>query len=237
MPDITLNIHTADGNNEAVEAPPDMAAGDFLADIINHLNLATQDAETHANVGECAEARTEVSAGLELSRDNVTLERASRVLAGCGAGSEAMSLSSELARRFPEATLTTRVSLPVTAAALAIQRGEPARGLELLEPVGRYDHAPSAEFWPIYLRGQAYLQLKDGRAAGLQFQSILDHRGEVPTSMLYPLAHLGLARAATLANDTPKARKAYEDILTLWNEADTDLQPLKEARLELSRLR
>jgi len=47
MPDITLNIHTADGNNEAVEAPPDMAAGDFLADIINHLNLATQDAEGH----------------------------------------------------------------------------------------------------------------------------------------------------------------------------------------------
>jgi tetratricopeptide (TPR) repeat protein len=199
--------------------------------------LATQDAETHANVGECAEARTEVSAGLELSRDNVTLERASRVLAGCGAGSEAMSLSSELARRFPEATLTTRVSLPVTAAALAIRRGEPARGLELLEPVGRYDHAPSAEFWPIYLRGQTYLQLKDGRAAGLQFQSILDHRGEVPSSMLYPLAHLGLARAATLANDTAKARKAYEDMLTLWNEADTDLQPLKEARLELSRLR
>jgi hypothetical protein len=199
--------------------------------------LATEDAETHAIVGQCAEARSEVTTALELNRDNVTLERASRVLALCGAGNEALSLSSELARRFPEATLTIHVALPVTAAALAIQRGESARGLELLEPVGRYDHAPSMEFWPVYLRGQAHLQLKDGRAAGVQFKSILDHRGEVPASMLYPLAHLGLARAATLANDTVAARKAYQDFVTVWNEADSNLQPLKEARLEQSRLR
>ena len=81
--------------------------------------LTMEDAETHAIVGQCAEARSEVAAGLELSRDNVTLERASRVLALCGAEREALSLSSELAKRFPDATLTIRVSLPVTAAALA----------------------------------------------------------------------------------------------------------------------
>ena len=40
-----------------------------------------EDAETHAIVGQCAEARSEVPAGLALSRDNLTLERASRVLA------------------------------------------------------------------------------------------------------------------------------------------------------------
>lgn len=196
-----------------------------------------QDAEMHATVGQCAEARSEVSAGSGLSRDNVTLEHASRALALCGAGPEALSLSSELAKGFPDATLTVRVALPVTAAALAIARREPAEALELLEPVKTYDHAPSAEFWPIYLRGQAYLQSKDGAAAGAEFQRILDHRGEVPGSILYPLAHLGLARAAALANDTAKARKAYEEVLALWNEADSDLRPLKEARLEYSRLR
>ena len=87
----------------------------------------------------------------------------------------------------------------MTAAALALTRHEPAKALELLEPVRTYDHAPSGEFWPAYLRGQAYLQAKDGAAAGVQFQSILDHRGEVPASVLYPLAHLGLARAAVLS--------------------------------------
>jgi hypothetical protein len=195
--------------------------------------LTMEDAETHAIVGQCAEARSEVPPGLALSRDNVTLERASRVLALCGADAEALDLSSELPKRFPDATLTVRVSLPVTAAALPIQRGEPARALDLLEQVGHYDRAPSAEFWPAYLRGLAYFQLKDGRAAGVQFQSIADHRGEVPASMLYPLAHLGVARAATMASEMGAARKGYAGILALWNEADPALQPLRDARLEI----
>jgi tetratricopeptide (TPR) repeat protein len=198
--------------------------------------LTMKDAENHAIVGQCAEARGGVSTGLELSRDNAALEKASRVLALCGASREASSLSGELAKRFPDATLTIRVSLPVTAAAAALEQREPARAIALLDPVKPYDHTPSAEFWPAYLRGQAYLQLKDGRAAGVEFQSIVDHRGEVPTAVLYPLAHLGLARAAMMANDAGKARRAYEDFLTLWNNADPDLQPLKDARLEYSRL-
>jgi tetratricopeptide (TPR) repeat protein len=198
--------------------------------------LTMEDAETHAIVGQCAEARSEVSPGLALSRDNLTLERASRVLALCGAGSEALTLSNDLAKRFPEATLTVRASLPVTAAALAIHRGDPARGLELLEPVKPLDRAPSLEFWPAYLRGQAYLQLKDGEAARLQFRNILDHRGDVPGTMLYPLAQLGLARAAALANDLKTARTAYDRMLTLWKEADSNLDPLEQARREQSRL-
>ena len=32
---------------QSVEAPPDMGASDFLTDIIDHLGLATQDAEGH----------------------------------------------------------------------------------------------------------------------------------------------------------------------------------------------
>jgi hypothetical protein len=79
--------------------------------------------------------------------------------------------------------------------------------------------------------------LKDGRAAGAQFQSIVDHRGEAPTSPLFALAHLGLARAAVLTGDIDKARKAYESFLALWNDGDADLQPLKEARQEYARLR
>jgi hypothetical protein len=198
--------------------------------------LTMEDAEAHAIVGQCAEARREVPPGLELSRDNVTLERASRALALCGRVSEAAALTSELQRRFPEAALTMRVSVPVTAAALAIRRGDATRGLELLEPVRPYDHAPGAEFYPAYLRGQAYLQLKDGPAAAVQFQGILDHRGEVPASGLYPLAHLGLARAAATANNTEKARTAYEEFIATWKEADRSLQPLLEARQEYARL-
>ena len=195
-----------------------------------------EDAEFHALAGQCDESLREVTAGVELRRDNFTLQRAVRVLALCGFAGRAASLSAELAKRFPTATLTGRVQMPVTAAALALQRGEPARALELLEPVKPYDHAPSSEFWPAYLRGRAYLQLKDARAAGVQFQSILDHRGEAPTSPLYSLAYLGLARAAALAGDITKARTMYEGFFALWGGADAGLQPLKEGREEYARL-
>jgi tetratricopeptide (TPR) repeat protein len=197
--------------------------------------LTMEDAETHAVVGQCEDARREVSAGLALGRDKPTVERASRVLALCGDG-QALSLSGEAVRRFPEATFTNGVSVPVTIAALALTQRDPQRARTFLEPVRRYDHAPSAEFWPAYLRGQAYLQLQDGAAAATEFRSILDHRGEVPITLLYPLAYLGHARAAALNKDADGARKSYGMFLMLWGDADADLQPLKDARLEFSRL-
>src|SRR5262245_22786153 len=199
--------------------------------------LTIEDAEMHARVGQCSEARSEVSAGLMLSRDNGTLEDASRALAICGAEREALELSSELAKQFPEAIFTNRLQIPLTAAAVALQRGDAARAVELLEPLRRYDHAPSAEFWPGYLRGQAYLRLKNGPAAAAEFRNIIAHRGEVPASMLYPLSHLGLARASALANDTETARKSYEQFLTLWKTADAELGVVKQARSEQAALR
>ena len=129
------------------------------------------------------------------------------------------------------------MSVPVTTAALALQRGDTARTLEVLERVTPYDHAPSAEFWPAYLRGQAHLHAKNGAAAAAQFDNILAHRGEVPTSPLFPLAHLGRARAAVLVSDIDRARSEYEEMLRLWKDADANLRALKEARLEVARLR
>ncbi len=199
-------------------------------------HLMAEDAEMHATVGQCPNALAEISAAVRHARDNTTLERAGLIFALCGIGSDVSKLSSELAKRFPEATLTTNLSIPVIAAAAALQQGDAARAVELLEPVKPYDHAPSGEFWPVYLRGQAYLRLKNGQAAAGEFLSIVDHQGVVPTSMLYPLAHLGLARSKVLTNDTKAAREAYERMLSFWNESDSALQPIEEARAEYARL-
>jgi tetratricopeptide (TPR) repeat protein len=198
--------------------------------------LMTEDAETHAVAGQCAAATSEAEAGLDLSRDDETLEAASRVFALCGDADAALALSREVASRFPDATLTNRVAVPATAAIVAMRRGDPMRAVALLEPARKYDHAPSAEFWPTYLRGQAFLQLKDGRSASAEFQAIADNRGEVPASMFYPLAFLGLGRAAALNNDMTAARTAYERFFMFWNDADADLAPLKEARGEYARI-
>ncbi len=175
---------------------------------------AMEDAELHAIEGECEDARREIAAGLELNRDNFTLERAARAHALCGSA-DASRLSNELRTRFANATLTTQLQLRVVEAALAIHGRAFARAIDLLDAVKPYDHAPAAEFWPAYLRGSAYLGLKDGRAAALQFQSIVGHRGEAPTSPLYALAHLGAARAATLSGDRDKARTSYEAFFAL----------------------
>ena len=197
--------------------------------------LSMDDAETHAVVGQCAEAQREVTSALSMSRDNVTMEQASRVLALCGAGGEARALLKELGDRFPDATLTMRLARPVTAAILALQQGDSAGAIEMLEPVRRYDHAPTGQFWPRYVRAQAYLASKNGTAAAQEFRGILERRGEVPTSMLYPLSYLGLARASR-GTDDAAARDAYRTFLDMWSAADPDLPALTAARAEAAAL-
>ncbi|HET6889957.1 MAG TPA: hypothetical protein VFH31_02550, partial [Pyrinomonadaceae bacterium] len=88
-----------------------------------------------------------------------------------------------------------------------------------------------------YLRGQAYLAEQKGAEAAAQFQEILDHRGWSALSYFYPLAHVGLARAAVLQGDIAKARKAYQDFFVLWKDADPDTPILIEAKKEYEKLK
>jgi eukaryotic-like serine/threonine-protein kinase len=104
-----------------------------------------------------------------------------------------------------------------------------------LEATRRYEGA--AEFWPPYLRGEAYLRQKAGREAATEFRKIIDNRGQAPLSTLYPLAQLGLARASVLAGDTAGARTAYQNFLALWKDADADIAGRQEAQQEYAKLK
>jgi len=73
----------------------------------------------------------------------------------------------------------------------------------------------------------------------------LDHKGVLGLApndftpvgySLYPLAHLGLAQAAAISGDTARSRKAYEDFLALWKDADPDIPILRRAKEEYQRL-
>lgn len=77
-----------------------------------------------------------------------------------------------------------------------------------------------------------YLDLKKGQEALSEFQAIIDRRGTDPFNSARPLSYLGLARAAALAGDMPRSRKAYQDFLALWKDADQDLPVLIEAKKE-----
>jgi outer membrane protein assembly factor BamD (BamD/ComL family) len=80
------------------------------------------------------------------------------------------------------------------------------------------------------------LKQKNGTQAATEFKTILDHRGWYPMSPLYPLAQLGLARAAALSGDNATARKAYQDFFGLWKDADSNLTALVAARAEYEKL-
>ena len=89
---------------------------------------------------------------------------------------------------------------------------------------------------PMYV-GRRWLRRLGMRKPRLNFQKILDHRGEAILSILYPLAHLGVARAAALIGDREKSRQAYDEFFAHWQEADADLAVLQEARREAEKVR
>jgi len=176
--------------------------------------------------GDCRQARAYASQGLKLTRGRLSLVRAALAFALCGESSQAKTLLDEIAKRFPSDTLINELWLPVIRAALELQRRNAPQAIEQLQSTFLYE--AGAEFWPTYLSGQAYLMLKDSAKAASEFQKILDHRGYAPLSPLYPLAHLGLARAT-------QSKKGYNDFLALWKDADAELPLLLIARKEAER--
>ncbi len=93
--------------------------------------------------------------------------------------------------------------------------------IPLLWGSGEYDHGSA----------------RQGSEAAAEFQKILEHRGVSPVNPLYALAHPGLARGAPLASDAAKSRKAYQDFLALWKDADPDIPILNEAKAEYAKLK
>ena len=89
---------------------------------------------------------------------------------------------------------------------------------------------------PVYVRGQAYLALRNGGAAAVEFQKIFDRPGVVRINPIGGLAHLGMARAYALQGDTANARIAYSDFLTLWKDADPDIPIFIAAKAEYAKL-
>jgi hypothetical protein len=88
------------------------------------------------------------------------------------------------------------------------------------------------------------LAQRSATEATTDFQYIVDHQGfwaggeSLGTfSPIYPLSHLGLARAAVLQGDTAKARKTYQDFFALWKYADPEIPLLIEAKKEYEGLK
>jgi hypothetical protein len=111
------------------------------------------------------------------------------------------------------------------------------KAIEALAAAAPYELGQTAlPLFPVYLRAEAYLVAHQGAAAATQFQMVLDHSSVVRNEQIVTLAHLGLARAYALSRDTAKARTKYQAFFALWNNADSDIPILKQAKAEFARL-
>ena len=195
--------------------------------------------------GNAPEARRSAVRALELSQGREVEYAAAFALACVGDSLQSQRLANDLEKRFPEDSEVRFAYLPVLRALLALHHSEPARAVELLETAVPYELGAPLSFtfgffgslYPVYVRGEAYLAAHQGAAAAAEFQKILDHRGIVISDPIGELAHLQLGRALVLSGDGGKAKAAYQDFLTVWKDADSDIPILKQAKAEYARLK
>ena len=124
--------------------------------------------------GEPAEVRKLTATMLAISRIKDIQTEAAMLLALAGDDARAHALADEIVKEFPEDTTVRLSFLPTIGAQLALNRKDPARALEALEAAAPTEMSLGA-FGPPYLRGQAYLMLRDGNRAAVEFRKILDH--------------------------------------------------------------
>jgi serine/threonine protein kinase/tetratricopeptide (TPR) repeat protein len=222
------------------------------------VDLALQERETQvaatfiavravwqALYGNSAEARTDASAALELSKDRDVEYAAGLALALAGDSARSEALSGDLVKRFPEDTFVKFTYAPVLRALASQGKGKFANSAEALEITGSYELAVNGlncpylilgGLHPAYVRGLAFLAARRNAEAGAEFQRILNHRGLVGLDPIGALAHLQLGRAFVLSGDRIKAKAAYEAFFALWKDADPDVPILKSAKAEFARL-
>ncbi|HEY6266025.1 MAG TPA: protein kinase [Candidatus Acidoferrum sp.] len=157
---------------------------------------------------------------------------------------QAERMAHDLAKLFPLNTAINRYWLPAIYASIEIRRNNPAKALEDLHAAAPYEMgSPLPQFevggslYPVYIRGEAYLLLHQGKEAAAEFQKFLDHRGIAVSCPLGALARLQLGRAYALQGDTIRSRAAYQDFFTLWKDADADIPILIAAKSEYAKLK
>jgi eukaryotic-like serine/threonine-protein kinase len=199
------------------------------------------EAMREAEFGNEALSHGQSTAALALGSNKQLQMLAALAYARAGDSTQAEKLADEVQRQFPLDTLIGSYWLPTVRAAIEISRGNPSKAIEPLKAV-RYEQGDVTDLefgvllYPAYVRGQAYLLLHQGAEAASEFQKFLDHPTLVANNPLYPLAHLGVARAYALQRQTDKSRAAYQEFFTLWKDADPDVPILVAAKSEYAKL-
>jgi tetratricopeptide (TPR) repeat protein len=198
----------------------------------------------HALMGNAAEARQAAALALDMATGRDVTYAAGFALALCGDLSRSQALLKDLEARFPQDTTVQISYLPALRGLIALQQGKPADALQKLEPAlsnefalpGTAFFASFGSLYPAYVRGLTYMAAKRPADAAGEFRKIISRRGLVMEDPIDAVARLQLARALAASGDTAGARAAYQDFLTLWKQADTEVPLLKQAQAEVAKL-
>jgi DNA-binding winged helix-turn-helix (wHTH) protein/tetratricopeptide (TPR) repeat protein len=194
-----------------------------------------------ALLGNSALAKQQAQAAVAISNSR-DAEALSAIALGLADNSmQATRLADDLGRRFPQDTIVQFNYLPSIHAVILLRSKNYLRATEVLQKAAPYELGGNIQtlnfvLYPVYLRGEAYLAAKQGAAAAAEFQKIIDHPGAVRSEPIGALARLELGRALAIAGDPAKAKTAYQEFFTLWENADPDIPLLRQARTEYAML-
>jgi eukaryotic-like serine/threonine-protein kinase len=192
-------------------------------------NFLAQEATWEALFGLRPEATGTANDVMKMSDSYGVTENAAFAFALSGDEAKAKRLMDGVAAARPFDTLVQNVEQPLLNAIIQLNHGNHAQAIDLLNTASVYARANTGV---LYTRGMAYLQAKQGNEAIQEFQKVLDLRAANPADPIGPLAGLGLARAYALLGDKAKSRVAYQDVLALWKDADSDVPLIKQAKEE-----
>jgi DNA-binding winged helix-turn-helix (wHTH) protein/tetratricopeptide (TPR) repeat protein len=135
----------------------------------------------------------------------------------------------------PVVTISDKgMNFPEARAAVALALNKPEEAIADLEIGLPIDNGASEMG---LMRADAYLAARQPDHAITEYRKIVDLAYLTCTTQIYPLAHLGLARAFAMQGNHAAAKQEYETLFSLWKDADNDLPPLLQARSEYARLK
>ncbi len=182
-----------------------------------------------------SQTRNTVSAALAIDRSSDSLTGAAAANVYSDHVQQASAIINELAQRYPTNSVLAKGVLPMLNARLELARKNPSKALEHLQ-ASLYGGFPGWRVVRSQLRGQAYLQLHQGKEAVSELSEALSHRWLCVISTVCPVVRVDLARAQAMIGDTAGARTTYQDFFVIWKDADPDLPLLKQAKAEYAKL-
>jgi len=124
-------------------------------------------------------------------------------LAQAGDTQGAEKVAAELDKSFPLDTVVQRYWLPTIRGAVAIEQKHSDRAIELLKDTTAIELATptntSVILCPVYVRGEVYLALHNGKLAAAEFQKFIDHPGSGGKFSVGSHGPLGLSALLRLA--------------------------------------